>query len=78
MNKKINNHVSVHRAHHSHSNAKFRVVCGEGFVGAKTNGNTRFVKRKQLRSSGKSTQNKNKFIRNLLCNEIGSSAFKLG
>ena len=44
---------------------KFQVVCGEGFL-CKTNGNPRFVKHKQLRSSGKSTQNKKKFISNLL------------
>ena len=35
-----------------------------GFFGAKTNGNPRFLKHKQLRS--------------FYCNEIGSSAFKLG
>ena len=37
-----------------------------GFFGAKTNGNPRFVKHKQLKNSGKSTQNKNKFIANFL------------
>ena len=50
------------RPHHRHTNAKLRVVCGEGFFGAKTNGNPRSVKLKQLRSSGKSTQNKKKVI----------------
>ena len=33
-----------------------------GFFGTKMNGNSRFVKHKQLRSSGKSTQKKKKFI----------------
>ena len=33
-----------------------------GFFGAKMNGNPRFVKHRQLRSSGKSTQKKKKFI----------------
>ena len=65
------------RLHHSHTNAKFRVVCGKGFFGAKTNGNPRVVKQKQLRGSGKSIQKKKKFFRNY-CNEIGSSAFRLG
>ena len=37
-----------------------------GFFGVKTNGNPRFATHKQLRSSGKSTQNKKKFIRSLL------------
>ena len=62
MGKKINNHVTLHRPHHRYTKAKFRVVWGQGFLGAKTNGNMRFVKHKRLRSSGKSTLNKNKFI----------------
>ena len=53
------------RPHHRYTNANFRVVCGEGFL-VKMNGSPRFVKRKQLRSSGKPTQNKKKFMRNLL------------
>ena len=36
-----------------------------GFFGAKTNENPRFVKHKQLRSSGKSVQSEKRFIRNL-------------
>ena len=51
------------RPHHRLTNAKFRVVCGEGFL---ANGNPRFVKHEQLSSSGKSTQNKKKFIRDFL------------
>jgi len=49
--------------HHRHTNTKFRVVHGKGFFHLKTNGNLRFVKHKQLRSSGKSTLNKKKFFR---------------
>ena len=58
-------HLPAH-LHHRHTDAKFRVVCGVGFFGVKMNGNPCYAKHKQLRSSGKSTQNKKKFIRNLL------------
>ena len=50
------------RLSHRYTNAKFRVVCGEDFFGTKTNGNLHFVNHKQLRSTGKSTQNKKKLF----------------
>jgi len=49
-----------------------------GFFGAKMNGNPRFVKHKQLRSSGKSTQKKRNLLEIYYCNEIASSALRLG
>ena len=50
------------RPHHRYTNTKFWVVHGKSFFLSKTNGNLRFVKHKQLRSSGKSTLNKKKFF----------------
>ena len=82
---KFGNHVTGHRPPRRPSapqayQCKMSGSLWWGFFGAKTNGNPRFVKHKQLRSSGKSTQNKTNhhYYCYFYCNEVGSTACRLG